>query len=75
MRSASEHLRADFHCPHCDAGYRMVRIKNESDATYPSVRCCVCGGPLPATEGGEILKYLLAIHPRNWRRAKPSDSV
>ena len=67
MGSKGERIRVNFHCPHCDAGYSVVRVKNESGQAYQLVRCSVCWGPLPATEGDNILKYLLIRRPRNWR--------
>jgi hypothetical protein len=57
----------DFFCPHCDAGYKIVRVKAEPGQTYRSIRCPACRGPLPATDGAEVLKYFLVRRPRNWR--------
>jgi hypothetical protein len=59
--------QADFNCPHCDAGYKLVRVEAESGKTYRPVRCKVCRGALPATDGGEVLKYFLVRRPRNRR--------
>jgi hypothetical protein len=64
MRSTAEPFRVDFQCPHCNAGYTVVRMRNESGATYRPVHCRVCSGPLRATEGDEILRYLLVVRPR-----------
>jgi hypothetical protein len=55
----ADDTRVDFLCPHCDAGYRVVRIKRELSTTFPPVRCRMCRMPLPATDGGDFLKYFL----------------
>lgn len=53
-----------YHCPHCDAHYRIVRIKNNSGQTYAPLRCKACHAPIPSTEGEDILKYFLVHRSR-----------
>jgi hypothetical protein len=43
-------------------------MKSDPDETYPPVRCKVCGGPLAATDGDDILKYFLVRRSPNRRR-------
>jgi predicted Zn finger-like uncharacterized protein len=59
--------KADFFCPHCDAGYKVVRVKAESSGTYRLVRCAVCRGPLLGADGENVLNYFLVRRPRNRR--------
>ena len=58
-----EEPRVNFHCPLCYAGYTVVRVKNVSRQAYQPVGCLVCHGPLPATAGDRVLKYLLINRP------------
>ena len=53
----------DFACPRCGAGYKIVRMKDDSGRTYPPIGCRVCHGPLTATDDGTILKYFLIRRP------------
>ena len=48
-----------FHCPNCDAVYKVVRVKGEPGKTYLPVHCRVCHGALAATDGDDVLKYFL----------------
>ena len=68
MTLTTEDARLEFHCPSCDAGYKVVRVAKESGKAYRPVHCRVCRGPLPATEGDDILKYFLVRRPANTSR-------
>ena len=54
----------DFFCPECQARYKVVRMKTEPGASYPTLQCMVCGKPLAAAEGDSILKYFLVRRPK-----------
>ena len=59
----ADHVMADIFCPHCDAGYKVVRVKAESGGTYRLIRCAVCRGPLLGADGDDVLKYFLVQRP------------
>jgi hypothetical protein len=65
----SKDVTPDFSCPHCGAGYEVVRVKVEPGKTYRPIRCKVCRGPLAATNGDDLLKYFLVRRPRNYNWA------
>ena len=55
----------DDDCPHCGAGYKLVRV----DVTPPAsvereITCRKCGASLHGREGRYILKYFLVKGPR-----------
>ena len=52
-----------YQCPHCQAGYTVVRVAKEGGKTYRLVRCNVCRGSMPAIDGQDILKYFLGRRP------------
>src|SRR5262245_48806448 len=54
---------ADFVCPGCQAGYKLVRTKSDPRSRYLPVHCKVCKQPLAATDGEDILKYFLIRRP------------
>jgi hypothetical protein len=56
-------VKVDFHCPNCQAGYSIVRVVKELGKTSRPVRCNVCRGPIPATDGYDMLKYFLVRRP------------
>jgi hypothetical protein len=45
-----------FHCPTCDALYKVVRVEAPPTHDNP-VLCLGCGGPLQNREGKFALKY------------------
>ena len=59
----TDHPR-DFACPECQARYKVVRMRTEPAASYPTLQCMVCRQPLAATEGDSILKYFLVSRPK-----------
>jgi transcription elongation factor Elf1 len=60
-----------FHCPACDAEYKVVRMEAASAETSDEeIQCRNCGGPLDARDGNFILKYFLVKTPRKSRRKK-----
>jgi hypothetical protein len=59
----ADHVMADIFCPHCDAGYKVVRVKAEPAGTYRLIRCAVCRGPLLGADGDDVLKYFLVQRP------------
>jgi hypothetical protein len=54
----------DFSCPHCQARYKIVRIKSDPGAIYQALQCAVCEQRLAPTDGDDILKYFLVSRPR-----------
>jgi hypothetical protein len=67
--SMAEDIVAEIFCPHCDAGYKVIRVKAEPGKTYRPIRCKACRGPLAATDGDDLLKYFLVRRPRNYNWA------
>jgi len=59
----TDHPR-DFACPECQARYKVVRMRTEPAASYPTLQCIVCRKPLASTEGDSILKYFLVGRPK-----------
>ena len=51
--------RENFVCPHCQARYKLVRVKAEPSMPYQALHCRVCRQPLAAIEGDDVLKYFL----------------
>ena len=60
----TENHPAEFACPGCGSGYRVVRVKADSDLPHRLIHCSVCKHPLTAMDGQHVLKYFLV------RRAK-----
>jgi hypothetical protein len=63
----TEAAKVNFYCPHCQAGYTVVRVNNQGNRTQRRVRCKWCRDPLPATDGNEMLAYFLVHRPRQER--------
>jgi hypothetical protein len=59
----TDHPR-NFACPECHARYKVVRMRTEPGASYPTLQCIVCREPLASTEGDRILKYFLIGGPK-----------
>jgi hypothetical protein len=57
-----------FNCPHCDALYIVVRVRNESGDEHGPIHCRACRGAIPPTDGDDLLKYFLVRKPPNWRK-------
>ena len=53
----------DVACPHCQARYKIVRIKSDPDTIYQPLQCTVCERRLAPTDGDNILKYFLISRP------------
>jgi predicted Zn finger-like uncharacterized protein len=58
---------AEFHCPNCNALYKVVRMEAKSTADDREIVCRACGAPLQGREGNFILKYFLVKHDRKQR--------
>ena len=59
---------AQFHCPNCNAEYKIVRVEAPPGPTTDrEITCLCCGGPLHGCEGKLLLKYFLIKRSR--RRA------
>jgi hypothetical protein len=52
-----------FNCPNCGAKYKVVEV--EAPSATADLTCVSCGGPLPARDGGFLLKYFLVQRPRH----------
>ena len=63
-----------FHCPNCNALYRVVEVEAGPDTIDCEVTCRNCGAPLASRRGNLILKYFLVGKPerttRRLRRAQ-----
>ena len=60
-----------FHCPNCNALYKVVKV--EAGPETPDVEvvtCRSCGGPLAAREGNFVLKYFLVRKPERVHRLR-----
>ena len=51
-----------FNCPNCGAKYKVVEV--EAPSATADLTCVSCGDPLPARDGGFLLKYFLVQRPR-----------
>jgi DNA-directed RNA polymerase subunit RPC12/RpoP len=58
---------ADFKCSKCNAHYKVVRVKAESQSLDRPLHCKVCNQPLAARDGEDVLKYFLLDRPRTRR--------
>jgi predicted RNA-binding Zn-ribbon protein involved in translation (DUF1610 family) len=67
----SEEVSEHFECPHCGAGYELVRVEGDPEYKYihRQITCCSCGAPLHGREGGMVLKYFLVTRPHPGVRA------
>jgi len=52
-----------FNCPHCQARYKVVRVRGPSVAGDTPVFCRTCRHPLASADGDYILKYFLLDRP------------
>ena len=59
----------DFTCPQCKSRYKLVRVKPGPRTTNRAVYCIVCGNPLAARDGEDVLKYLLITRSKAERPA------
>jgi hypothetical protein len=70
--SVGDIMAADsFHCPICNALYKVVKV--EAGPETPDVEriaCRNCGAPLTAREGTLILKYFLVQRPERVHRLR-----
>ena len=60
-----------FKCPHCGAGYNVVRVEAEPKSADRRLTCLSCGVPLRSREDAIALKYFLVSRPRarrDWGR-------
>ena len=55
--------RENFVCPHCQAGYKVVRMRAQPGVAHETLHCRVCRQPLAAIEGDNVLKYFLVGEP------------
>ena len=54
---------AEFHCPNCNALYKVVRLESKSTERNRQITCRSCGAPLQGREGAFTLKYFLIRSP------------
>jgi hypothetical protein len=59
----TEGVKVNIHCPTCDAGYAVIRVRKQPGKTYHRIRCRVCRSPLSPIEGDDILNYFLVRKP------------
>jgi predicted Zn finger-like uncharacterized protein len=66
----AESATSSFNCPNCKALYRVVKVQPGPETVDRELTCRSCGAPLPARDGGLILKYFMlrkAAHRQAWR--------
>ena len=51
-----------FTCEQCQASYRLDRVKGDL-RTVRTRRCLVCNEPFAATDGEQVLRYVLVRFP------------
>jgi transcription elongation factor Elf1 len=54
---------AEFHCPNCNALYKVVRLESKSTEGNRQITCRSCGAPLQGREATFNLKYFLVRSP------------
>ena len=64
MKFPPQDVPADFKCSKCNAHYKVVRVKAETQSPKWLVRCKVCKEPLASMDGEDILKYFLTARPQ-----------
>jgi hypothetical protein len=52
-----------FHCPNCNAFYRVIKVEAGPETPDTEIACRNCGGPLTGREGNWVLKYFLVRKP------------
>jgi predicted Zn finger-like uncharacterized protein len=52
-----------FSCPHCQAGYKLVRVKTPPEPGDDPVSCLHCGQVLAPRDNEFLLKYFLVERP------------
>lgn len=55
--------RENFVCPHCQARYKVVRMRAQPGVAHETLHCRVCRQPLASIDGDDILKYFLVRRP------------
>jgi predicted RNA-binding Zn-ribbon protein involved in translation (DUF1610 family) len=66
----AESATSSFNCPNCKALYRVVKVLPGPETVDRELTCRSCGAPLPARDGGLILKYFMlrkAADRQAWR--------
>ena len=50
---------SSFHCPNCNALYRVVEVEPGPETVEREINCRSCGSPLASRKGKLVLKYFL----------------
>ena len=50
---------SSFHCPNCNALYRVVEVEPGPETVEREITCRSCGAPLASRKGNLVLKYSL----------------
>jgi len=50
---------SSFHCPNCNALYRVVEVEPGPETVEREITCRSCGAPLASRKGNLVLKYFL----------------
>ena len=59
-----------FHCPNCNALYKLVKVEAGPETPDAEITCCICGGPLIGRDGSLVLKYFLVRKPERVHRLR-----
>ena len=59
-----------FHCPNCNALYKLVKVEAGPETANAEITCRICGGPLTARDGNLVLKYFLVRKPERVHRLR-----
>jgi predicted Zn finger-like uncharacterized protein len=63
---------SSFHCPKCNALYRVVEVEPGPDTVDREIKCRSCGAPLASRKGNLVLKYFLVrTAERTHRQRRP----
>jgi hypothetical protein len=64
-----------FHCPNCNALYRVVKVEAGPETPDAEITCRNCGGSLTSREGNLVLKYFLVRKPKKSKIAILSHQI
>ena len=63
---------SSFHCPTCNALYRVVEFEPGPETVDREIKCRSCGTPLDSRKGDLVLKYFLVRKTEHTHRLRKS---
>ena len=63
---------SSFHCPTCNALYRVVEVERGPETVDREIMCRSCGTPLDSRKGDLVLKYFLVRKTEHTHRLRKS---